>query len=96
MIKFLVDESIPLGVTNFLRGRGLDVKEVGGSGNAGASDDAIMVLARNDERILLTFDKHFANILTYPPRKKAPPLPGYCTLQRTPHDSSPYNSSQLN
>jgi len=67
MIKFLVDENIPSGVTRFLRDRGFDVKEVGGAEDAGASDDAIMALARKEERILLTFDKHFANILTYPP-----------------------------
>lgn len=68
MIKFLADENIPSGVTKFLRDRGLDVKEVGGAENAGASDDAIIALARKEERILLTCDKHFANILTYPPQ----------------------------
>jgi len=67
MIKFLADENIPLGVTRFLRDRGFDVKEVGGAGIAGASDDAIMTLARKEERIILTSDKHFANILTYQP-----------------------------
>ena len=68
MIKFLADENIPSGVTKFLRDRGFDVKEVGGAGEAGASDDAVMALARKEERILLTSDKHFANILAYPPR----------------------------
>jgi predicted nuclease of predicted toxin-antitoxin system len=67
MIKLLADENIPSGVTKFLRDRGFDVKEVG-AGKAGASDDAIMALARKEERILLTSDKHFANILTYPPQ----------------------------
>jgi predicted nuclease of predicted toxin-antitoxin system len=67
MIKFLADENIPSGVTKFLRDRGFDVKEVAGTKNAGASDDAVMVLARKEQRVLLTFDKHFANILVYPP-----------------------------
>ena len=67
MIKFLADENIPSGVTKFLRDRGFDVKEVAGAKNAGASDDAVMVLARKEQRVLLTFDKHFADILLYPP-----------------------------
>jgi predicted nuclease of predicted toxin-antitoxin system len=67
VIKFLADENIPSGVSRFLGDKGFDVKEVGGAGTAGASDDAIMALARKEERILPTSDKHFANILTYPP-----------------------------
>jgi hypothetical protein len=67
MTKFLADENIPSAVARFLREKGFDVKEVVGEGNAGASDDAVMALARKEERILLTSDKHFANTLTYPP-----------------------------
>ena len=67
MIKFLADENIPSGVTKFLRDRGFDVKEVAGAKNAGASDDAVMVLARKEQRVLLTFDKHFANTLSIHP-----------------------------
>jgi predicted nuclease of predicted toxin-antitoxin system len=67
MTKFLADENIPLAAVTFLRGRGFDVREVGGSGMGGSSDDLVMALARQEERVLLTFDKHFANILAYPP-----------------------------
>ena len=67
MIKLLADENVPPGVVGFLRDRGFDVKEVGEAGTTGASDDAVMALARKEKRVLLTFDKHFANILVYPP-----------------------------
>jgi hypothetical protein len=67
MIKFLADENIPSGVARFLQERGFDIKQVAGAKDAGASDDAVMVLARKEQRVLLTFDKHFANILVYPP-----------------------------
>jgi predicted nuclease of predicted toxin-antitoxin system len=67
MIRLLADENIPPAVVEFFRERGFDVKDVNEGGFAGASDDEIMLLACREERVLLTFDKHFANILTYPP-----------------------------
>jgi predicted nuclease of predicted toxin-antitoxin system len=67
MIKLLADENIPPSVVGFLRDRGFDVKQVGGAGTAGASDDQVIGLACQEKRVLLTFDKHFANILVYPP-----------------------------
>jgi len=67
MIKLLADENIPPAVVGFFREKGFDVKEVNEGGFAGASDDEIMLLASREERVLLTFDKHFANILIYPP-----------------------------
>jgi len=67
MIQLLADENIPPAVVGFLRERGFDVREVSGGEVAGASDDEIMALACKEQRVLLTFDKHFANILMYPP-----------------------------
>ena len=66
MTKFLVDENIPFPVASFLRSKGFDVKEVHQSITPGASDASVMELARQEERVLLTFDKHFADILLYP------------------------------
>jgi len=65
MTKFLVDENIPPPVVSFLRSKGFDVKEVRQSITPGASDASVMELARQEERVLLTFDKHFADILLY-------------------------------
>jgi predicted nuclease of predicted toxin-antitoxin system len=67
MTKFLADENIPPAVVRFLRDRGFDVKEVREAGLPGASDDVILSLAREEGRVLLTLDKHFTNILVYPP-----------------------------
>lgn len=67
MIKLLADENIPQSIVGFLRDRGFDVKEVSGAPMAGASDNQVMDLAFKEQRGLLTFDKHFANILLYPP-----------------------------
>jgi len=66
MTKFLIDENIPPAVAHFLRDKGFDVKEVREAGIHGISDAEIMDLARQDGRVLLTFDKHFSNILFYP------------------------------
>jgi predicted nuclease of predicted toxin-antitoxin system len=66
MSRFLIDENIPPAVARFLRNKGFDVKEVREAGIPGISDAEIMHLARQEERVLLTFDKHFSNILLYP------------------------------
>ena len=42
MIRLLADENIPPNVVRFLRDRGIEVKEVGVAGSAGATDDEIM------------------------------------------------------
>jgi predicted nuclease of predicted toxin-antitoxin system len=66
MTQFLADENIPPAVVKFLRNKGLDVKEVREFGVRSPSDAVIMEFARQEQRILLTFDKHFANTLLYP------------------------------
>ena len=67
MIKFLLDENVPLSIGVFLRDMGFDVVHAKEVEMLGASDDHIMELARHEERALITFDKHFANLVLYPP-----------------------------
>ena len=67
MIKFLTDENIPPAVIDFLKNKGLDVKSTQGMAVLGCSDSLVMELARQEGRILISFDKHFSNILLYPP-----------------------------
>jgi len=67
MTKFLADENIPSVIADFLRNKGFDVKEVCELETPGASDAEIIELARRENRALVTFDKHFADILLYPP-----------------------------
>ena len=67
MINFLTDENIFPKVVEFLRSYNFDVKDIREKPLAGSSDEEIIRLAKNEQRTLLTFDKHFANILQYPP-----------------------------
>ncbi len=67
MIKFLLDENVPLSIGAFLRDMSFDVLHAKEVEMLGASDDHIMELARHEERALITFDKHFANLVLYPP-----------------------------
>jgi predicted nuclease of predicted toxin-antitoxin system len=67
MIKFLADENIPPGVNNFLTEKGFNVKAVQELVASGSADSTVIKLAKKEERVLLTFDRHFTNILLYPP-----------------------------
>ena len=67
MIKFLLDENVPLSIGAFLRDMSFDVLHAKEVEMLGASDDHIMELARHEGRALITFDKHFANLVLYPP-----------------------------
>lgn len=67
MTKILVDENIPPAVARYLRNKGFDIKEVRELGIRNPSESIIMGIARQEERVLLTFDKYFANVLLYPP-----------------------------
>jgi len=66
MTKFLVDENVPPPVVDLLREKGFDVKEVRDLSISGTSNGLIMGLARQEQRVLVTFDKHFSDILRYP------------------------------
>ncbi len=66
MIKFLIDENVPPAIIEFLRAKGFDVEYARKSGLSGSGDFELIALARKDGRALVTFDKHFANILLYP------------------------------
>ncbi len=67
MIKFLLDENVPPPIGGFLREMGFDAVHAKEVEILGAADDHIMQLARHEERTLITFDKHFADIVLCPP-----------------------------
>jgi len=75
MTSFLADENVPPAIVEFLRQKGFDVKEALELGIPGTPDTMIMELTRKERRVLVTFDKHFANLLLYPVRNNAPLLP---------------------
>ena len=66
-MKFLADENIFPQVISCLRKSGHDVKSVKESCPPKTSDDIIVNLALNEKRTIVTFDKHFGNIIKYPP-----------------------------
>jgi len=64
-MKFLIDENIRIEIMDFLTEKGHDVKRV----PCGMENGDVMSLATNEQRILITHDIHFSNILIYPPAK---------------------------
>lgn len=67
MLKFLLDENVPPAIGVFLQSLDFDVVHAKDSGLLEASDKQFMDLARQEERTLITFDKHFADLVLYPP-----------------------------
>ena len=61
-MKFLADESCDFAVVRTLREAGYKVLAVSDI-SSGASDDAVIALAAQDNRILLTEDKDFGQLV---------------------------------
>lgn len=61
-MRFLVDESCDVSVTHALAASGHDIKTVL-SVARGADDDVVLELASSDQRILLTEDKDFGELV---------------------------------
>jgi len=70
-VRFLTDENIPRDVVRMLRDLGHDVMDVREQGMGGAADDDVSEAAKSGDRILVTMDTDFANILQYPPHEYA-------------------------
>ena len=64
-LKLLADENIPNLVIEFLSNKGFDIKKA----SRGSKDEFISVIAKTEGRIILSFDRHFGNILLFPPEK---------------------------
>lgn len=63
---FVVDENVPQRIGEYLENLGYNVIEIYHKKYKGMSDDEIFDLAIKEKRIIITFDKHFSNILKYP------------------------------
>ena len=72
---FLADENVPPKVVEFLRGKNHKVRYLKEEGLTGISDQELIKSAVSENAALVTFDKHFGNILLYPPQK-------YCGIIR--------------
>ncbi len=70
-MRFLVDENIFPHITSYLRSLGHDVKSIKEERLFKISDAKIVQMAKDEDRTVITFDKHFGNFLKYPPSDTA-------------------------
>lgn len=68
-MRFKVDENLPEELVAILRNAGWDALSVIEQELGGADDSRIGLVCRNEGRILVTFDRGFANIRAYAPEK---------------------------
>ena len=66
-MRFLVDADMPRSTTALLRDLGNDVVDIRDIRPPGTEDSEIYSIAREEERIIITRDLDFGNIITYPP-----------------------------
>lgn len=64
-MKFLIDENVRKEIIDFIKGLGYDVLLA----PQGSKDEEIAKIAKEEDRIILTHDIHFADILAYPPKE---------------------------
>jgi len=68
-MKFLTDENVSLSVVRMLRSLGHDVKDIKEADLAGVEDEEIITLGLREGRVIITHDKDFGNLLTFPLRE---------------------------
>jgi predicted nuclease of predicted toxin-antitoxin system len=66
-MRFKIDENLPLEVAQLLQAAHFDAVTVLDQGLQGRPDSQIVQACREEERILVTLDRDFANIAAYPP-----------------------------
>jgi len=70
-LRFLVDANVLKSVVRCLRDLGHDVRDVRDILPHATADPALFRTAQDEERILVTHDLGFANIIAYPPGSHA-------------------------
>jgi predicted nuclease of predicted toxin-antitoxin system len=68
-MKFKVDENLPVEAAELIRNEGYDVVTVWDQNLGGSTDKNIAKVCNKEGRALITMDKDFANIRSYPPAK---------------------------
>ena len=66
-----LDENVPDSVGTILRDAGHDVMVARNEQLAGAPDDRLLTMAVAEGRVLITFDRGFANVIQHPPNGTA-------------------------
>lgn len=66
-----LDENVPDSVRTILRGAGHDVALARDQQLTGAPDEQVLAIASGENRVLITFDRGFANVIQHPPAATA-------------------------
>ncbi|RPH61532.1 MAG: hypothetical protein EHM81_04055 [Chloroflexi bacterium] len=70
-LRFLTDEDVPRSTARVLRDAGFDAVDVRDVGLRGKSDAQVYAFAQHENRLLITCDLGFSNILNFPPAESA-------------------------
>jgi predicted nuclease of predicted toxin-antitoxin system len=82
-MKFLADENIPARAVRAVREEGYDLAWVAEE-NQGASDERVLEMARAEERVLITFDRDFGELVF---RRRAEAFTGVILLRIRPRSA---------
>ena len=63
--KLISDENIPIKLTELLKEDGFDTRKIPFS----STDKQLSTIAKEESRVILTFDKHFINKKLFPPKE---------------------------
>ncbi len=66
-MRVKVDEDLPAATAALLRNHGYDAETVLDEGMGGSKDQAIWQAAQSEQRLLVTADKGFGDLRSYPP-----------------------------
>lgn len=66
-MRFKLDENFGPTVHQVFEKRGLDCRTVVEEGLSGSPDSEVLAAAIGEERVLVTLDKDFSNVLSFPP-----------------------------
>lgn len=66
-MKVKLDENLPASLAELLRSHGHDVATVRDENLSGASDVRLVKASAAERRVLLTYDREFADVRRYPP-----------------------------
>jgi len=61
-MKFLANENIPRASFRFLKDKGWDIEHIGET-NMGVTDKEVMELAISEDRIIITFDSDYGELV---------------------------------
>ena len=66
-LRFITDEDVPRSTARVLRDAGFNAVDVRDAGLRGKSDAEVFAYAQRENRLLITCDMGFSNILNFPP-----------------------------